>query len=67
LFHPRQHRWRDHFAWNNDATVVVGLSPTGRATVSLLQLNRSGLVNLRRLLVAAGEHPPLETSDALNE
>jgi hypothetical protein len=60
LFHPRQQRWRDHFSWNDDATLIVGLSPSGRATVETLQLNREGLVALRRLLYAAGEHPPPE-------
>jgi hypothetical protein len=60
LFHPRRHRWREHFAWSEDGTEVLGLTPTGRATVVALQLNREGLVNLRRLLFAAGEHPPPE-------
>lgn len=32
----------------------------GRATVDALCLNRQALVNLRRVLVAAGEHPPQE-------
>jgi hypothetical protein len=59
LFHPRQQRWEEHFAWNEDYTLIVGLTPTGRATVAALCLNRSGLVNLRRILHAAGEHPPL--------
>jgi 5-methylcytosine-specific restriction endonuclease McrA len=58
LFHPRRQRWQDHFAWNADCTLVVGMTPTGRATVVALQLNRPGLVNLRRILAAAGEHPP---------
>lgn len=58
LFHPRRQRWRDHFAWNEDATLIIGLTPTGRATVAALQLNRPGLVNLRRALYAQGEHPP---------
>lgn len=31
LFHPRRARWRDHFAWNADFTLAVGLTPTGRA------------------------------------
>jgi hypothetical protein len=61
LFHPRRERWSDHFAWNPDGTLVVGLTPTGRATVETLRLNRDGLVALRRLLYAAGEHPPPET------
>jgi len=64
LFHPRRHYWHDHFAWSNDATQIVGLSPTGRVTVAVLRLNREGLVNLRRILVAAGEHPPVEWLDA---
>ena len=51
LFHPRSDRWLDHFAWNEDGTIILGVTPTGRATVQDLQLNRSGLVNLRRVLV----------------
>ena len=62
LFHPRQQRWREHFRWSVDCTEVVGLTPVGRATVEALQLNRSGLVNMRRILYAAGEHPPVERS-----
>lgn len=58
LLHPRQQVWQEHFAWNADYTLVVGLTPTGRATVNELQLNRAGLVNLRRALFALGEHPP---------
>lgn len=58
LYHPRQQRWNDQFAWSEDYTLVLGLTQTGRATVEKLQLNRSGIVNLRRILVRAGEHPP---------
>ncbi len=58
LFHPRRHRWADHFAWSDDATQIMGLTRIGRATVEALQLNREALVNLRRILVEAGEHPP---------
>ena len=57
LYHPRQNRWSDHFAWNEDYTFMVGLTPTGRATVAKLELNRKGVVNLRRLLHAWGLHP----------
>ncbi len=60
LYHPRQQRWRDHFAWNEDFTLIIGLTPTGRATVEALRLNREGLVNLRRILYTMGEHPPAE-------
>ncbi len=60
LFHPRRDRWTEHFAWDVDGTHILGLTPTGRATVEALQLNREPLVNLRRVLVAAGEHPPAD-------
>jgi len=65
LFHPRQQLWRDHFAWNDDCTLIVGLTPTGRATVEALHLNRLGVVNLRRVLYASGEHPPVEPTEAI--
>lgn len=60
LFHPRQQRWKDHFAWSEEFTVMIGLTPTGRATIEALQLNRPGVVNLRRVLYAMDEHPPFE-------
>lgn len=60
LFHPRRDRWGDHFTWNEDYTLVLGLTPTGRATVATLDLNRPGVVNLRRLLLTVGLHPPAE-------
>jgi hypothetical protein len=60
LYHPRQQRWHDHFAWSDDFTLVIGLTPTGRATIQALHLNREELVNLRRVLYAMGEHPPAE-------
>ncbi len=59
LFHPRQQKWSDHFVWNEDYSLVVGITPSGRTTVEALQLNREGLVNLRRVLYQMGEHPPI--------
>jgi hypothetical protein len=58
LFHPRIHRWQEHFVWSHDFVLIHGLTPTGRATVDKLQLNRDGVVNLRRVLREVGEHPP---------
>ena len=58
LFHPRRHRWEEHFAWSDDSTLILGLTPIGRATITALQLNRAALVNLRRILYQIGEHPP---------
>jgi hypothetical protein len=36
---------------------IEGRTATGRATVLALHLNSPALVNLRRVLRAAGEHP----------
>lgn len=58
LFHPRQQLWRDHFTWNEDTTLVIGLTPTGRATVEALKLNRPEVVRFRRVLFLSGDHPP---------
>jgi hypothetical protein len=60
LFHPRQQLWQDHFTWSSDYTMVIGLTQVGRATVKALQLNREGLLNLRRALFILGDHPPKE-------
>lgn len=57
LYHPRQDKWAEHFTWNEDYTRMIGLSPTGRATIAALELNRKGVVNLRRVLHALGLHP----------
>lgn len=61
LYHPRQQQWHEHFAWIHDFTVVLGLTPTGRATVEALHLNREGLLNIRQLLYEKGVHPPKES------
>ena len=63
LFHPRRDKWSDHFTWSDDFSLIIGLTPTGRATVDTLQLNRERLVNLRRVLYPAGEHPPAAPGD----
>ena len=62
LFHPQQTRWTDHFKWNDDHTEIVGLTPIGRATVSALKMNRTQMVQVRRMWVVLGEHPTM-TSD----
>jgi hypothetical protein len=58
LFHPEQDRWADHFAWNDDSTMITALTPIGRATIATLKMNRPPLIRLRRMWVALGEHPP---------
>lgn len=58
LFHPQRDTWSDHFAWNADSTALIGVTPTGRATIGLLRMNRAAMTRLRRMWVALGEHPP---------
>jgi hypothetical protein len=59
LFHPRRQKWSDHFAWSADCSEIVAQTAVGRVTIAELKLNRIELVNLRRLLYAVGEHPPV--------
>ena len=58
LFHPQQHRWLEHFSWNEDATQIVGLTPAGRATIAVLKMNRQQLIRVRQMWVVMNEHPP---------
>jgi 5-methylcytosine-specific restriction endonuclease McrA len=60
LFNPRTQDWHVHFRWTDDGTEIVGLSPTGRATVVALKLNRAPLRRARRRWVRAGWHPPAD-------
>lgn len=53
LFNPREHRWDDHFTWDETEILVLGLTATGRATIAALDLNRQSVLNLRTVLVLA--------------
>src|SRR4051794_19138781 len=39
LFHPRLDVWSEHFRWSDDGIRIIGLTPTGRATVAALHLD----------------------------
>jgi hypothetical protein len=56
LYHPRRDVWREHFRWKG--TRLVGRTPTGRATVDLLRLNRARILAIREEEEALGRHPP---------
>ena len=45
LFHPREDRWQDHFLLRDGN--IEGLTPIGRATVRLLNMNALQRVELR--------------------
>ncbi len=56
LFNPRRQRWRRHFMW--DGPRLVGLTPCGRATIAVLNINARHRIDLRSLLIQAGLFPP---------
>ena len=58
LFHPRRDVWSEHFAWSDDFLFVIGSTARGRATIEVLQTNRTNLRNLRWLLATQNLHPP---------
>jgi hypothetical protein len=52
LFHPREHRWADHFRW--DGVVITPITPIGRTPVVVLAVNDSRQIAVRRAMLAAG-------------
>ncbi|MCE7985662.1 MAG: HNH endonuclease [Caldilinea sp. CFX5] len=58
LFNPRFQVWSDHFLWSGDKTRILGLTPSGRATIVALQMNDPVIVMSRSLWVSLGIHPP---------
>ncbi len=55
LFNPRRDEWIEHFQFRG--VWLVGLTPVGRATVSVLAMNEIRRLELRALLLAEGELP----------
>jgi len=62
LFNPRTQLWDDHFVWDTDRIRILGITPTGRATVSLLDMNderHAGVVlRVRQRDLQDSYHPP---------
>jgi hypothetical protein len=56
LFNPRHESRPDHFRWRG--FVVEGVSPTGRATVDALGMNRPLMGAIREEESILGRHPP---------
>jgi 5-methylcytosine-specific restriction endonuclease McrA len=57
LYNPRRDLWSDHFQLSSGQ--FVPLTPTGRVTVRVLQLNKPDRTEERKLLIAAGIFRPL--------
>jgi hypothetical protein len=58
LFHPVRQWWHDHFAWDESQTRIIGLTPSGRATIVALHMHNPVVIRARYRWVSAGWHPP---------
>ena len=52
LFHPRRDRWARHFRWQS--ATLIGMTPIGRATVFVLDINADERVSFRETLIDEG-------------
>ena len=59
LYNPRTQTWSDHFRWQENGVEIIGLTPTGRATVAALNMNNEYILPARRQWTLAGWHPPI--------
>ena len=48
LFHPRLDTWSAHFTWSGSR--LIGRTPSGRATIQVLDVNAASMVELREAL-----------------
>ena len=53
LFDPRAQRWEEHFQLQD--IQITGLTPTGRATVGLFEMNSANQMEIRERLIRSGE------------
>lgn len=51
LFNPRVDRWADHFHVDAESGEVLGLTPTGRATVDRLDMNNPNQLTARAIWI----------------
>ena len=57
LYNPRKDIWEEHFRWSQDWRKLIGRTPTGRATVSALDMNAKLLQKARPFWRVAGLIP----------
>ncbi|MEW6607758.1 MAG: HNH endonuclease signature motif containing protein [bacterium] len=57
LYNPKRDIWNEHFRWND--IYLIGLTPTGRATIEALYMNRPLILAIRREEMMRGKHPPI--------
>jgi hypothetical protein len=52
LFNPRRQKWDEHFAWKLET--LTGLTPAGRASILVMNMNAPERLLLRRTLIGEG-------------
>jgi hypothetical protein len=57
LFNPRRDNWADHFSWEQNGLLIVGLTACGRATAAALNLNDSYHLSARAVWILARAYP----------
>jgi HNH endonuclease len=63
LYNPRRHRWGKHFRWHGP--LLIGLTAIGRATILVLAMNDSDVLEMRRALIAEGVFlAPIDDAEA---
>ena len=55
FFNPQTQRWTDHFRL--DGAQIIPLTPEGRVTVAILQLNHADRILERQRLIQVGKYP----------
>ncbi len=55
LFDPRRQLWKRHFEWHG--ALLVGRTQIGRATIAVLNINDPQRLQLRQILMSAGDWP----------
>jgi hypothetical protein len=55
LFNPRNQLWDEHFQLNG--AIIEPLTPEGRVTITLLQMNRPEAIAEREIFIRLGTYP----------
>ncbi len=53
LYNPRTQKWDDHFMLRG--ALIVGKTPIGRTTITILNMNSSAQINARQALINSGD------------
>lgn len=56
LYHPRTQIWDEHFVIQANMH-ITGITPEGRVTVRVLQINLEERIEIRQVLAEIGEYP----------